>query len=77
MPRKPRAAAAGSGVSDSAEITAMPSAPASMTAEALFASIPAMPATGSFGERARNTAMMRAKPGGPIGALFCCFDSVA
>src|SRR6516162_4483050 len=76
MPRKVRAAAAGSGASDSAEITATPSAPAAMTGAALPASMPAMPQTGSFGARACSAAITRARPAVPIGALFCCFEVV-
>ena len=44
--RSSRAAALGSGASDSAEITATPSAPAAMTSAALLASMPAMPQVG-------------------------------
>ena len=47
-PRSSRAAAVGSGASDSAEITATPSAPAAITAAAFAASIPAMPHVGKF-----------------------------
>jgi hypothetical protein len=58
-------------------MTAMPSAPAPMTAPALAASMPAMPQTGKFGARRRSAAATRAKPCVPIGALFCSFESVA
>src|SRR5262249_3794114 len=68
-PRSCRAAARGSSLSDSAEITATPSAPAAMTSPALRASIPAMPHSGSFEERRRNTPTMRLNPAGPIGGV--------
>ena len=75
--RSPAAAAAGSGASDNAEMTATPSAPAAITAAALPASMPAMPHSGSCGARRRSTAATRENPSVPIGALFCCFESVA
>ncbi len=77
MSRKLLAAAAGSALSDSAEMTATPSAPAAMTAAALPASMPAMPHSGKDGARLRSTSATRANPSGPIGALFCSFDVVA
>src|SRR5581483_9876685 len=74
--RNAREAAAGSGASDSAEITATPAAPAAITGPALAASIPAMPQTGNCGARRCRASITRANPSGPIGALFCFFDSV-
>ncbi len=65
MPRNVRAAAAGSGASDNAEMTATPSAPAAITSAALLASTPAMPQTGSFALRRFNTLDDARQPGGP------------
>src|SRR5258707_8348746 len=76
-PRSCRAAARGSSLSESAEITATPSAPAAMTSPALRASIPAMAHSGNSGERLRNTPTMRLNPAGPIGGSGLSFEEVA
>ena len=65
MARRSRAAACGSGASDSAEITAMPSAPAAMTESALLASMPAMAPIGRSGSRAAHLGEDRAQAGKP------------
>ena len=65
--RNPRAAPAGSGASESAEMTATPPAPAAMTAPALPASMPAIPQNGNAGARRRSAPAMRANPSRPIG----------
>jgi hypothetical protein len=64
-------------LSESAEITATPSAPAAIASPALLRSIPAMAQSGNVGERRRNTATMRANPSGPIGGLGLSLDEVA
>ena len=53
-PRKSCAAVPGSAASDSAEITATPSAPAAITSAALPAVMPAMAQIGNSGSRARR-----------------------
>ena len=65
------AAARGSGASDSAEITATPSAPASITGAALPALMPAMAQIGKSGlARDAAPAMTRAMPAMPIGVFL-------
>ncbi len=60
-------------LSDSAEMTATPSAPAAITAAAFSASMPAIPQSGKSGARFRSTSATRANPSGPIGALALLF----
>ena len=65
-PRSSRAAAVGSGgASESAEMTATPSAPARMVSAALPASIPAMAQSGKLPARRRNDLRDARKPGEP------------
>src|SRR5262249_19725267 len=65
--RNSRAASGGLGASESAEITATPSAPAVMVAAAFDASMPAMAQIGSSARRRRSTCAMRARPPTPTG----------
>src|SRR5262249_17434206 len=74
--RSSRAASIGSGLSEIAEMTAMPSAPASMVAAALLISIPAMAHTAKRGDRRRIAAARWASPVTPIGASVLVFELV-
>ena len=76
--RSSRAAACGSGASDSAEITATPSAPAAIVAAALDASMPAMAQIGKLRRRGGETPRRSARDRpAPIGGLGLSFDVVA
>src|SRR5262245_23932061 len=74
--RKFCAATAGSGASESADITATPSAPAAMTSAALSELMPAMAQIGNFGCRARTMSTMARRPLMPIGGAVLSFDVV-
>src|SRR5581483_9270794 len=75
-PSNSRAAASGSRAIDKAEMTDTPSAPASITAAALPALMPAMPQVGKPGLRRCSASMTRARPARPIGAFLVALDVV-
>src|SRR5450830_103268 len=70
------AAFPGSGASESAEITATPSAPAAITSAALLSLMPAMAQIGHFGSRARIACTIARKPARPIGVAVLSLEVV-